>query len=330
MSICSSAIARAADQSEPAIEVLEAAEGQLLEIAQEAVSGKLRTVADSVESAGGIDEYLKPILNPVAQTGLPTGFYDFDSMTGGLKPGELVVIAARPSQGKTGMLANILQNICIGTEAVAAFFSLEMSRDSIERRILASIARVDVRRAMSGQFLSALEKEKLQRAMSDLVESRLFIDDTAVLTPVQMRAKARRLKQREGRLDVLACDYLQLLHPGHKAANRQEEVMYISRALKQCSKELECPVIALAQLNRSNEQRTDKRPVLSDLRESGQIEQDSDLVCFIHRDEYYDRDNEDVKGLADFIVAKSRSGPTGVVKLAFMPEIVRFDNLTRG
>lgn len=330
MLICSAAITRAADQSESAMSVLEAMEGHLLEIAQEAVSGKLRTVADSVEAAGGVEQYMAPIISPVARTGLQTGFLDFDAMTGGLNKGELIIIAARPSQGKTGLLGNILHNICLGTDLVAAFFSLEMSREAIEKRLLASIARVDVRRAMSGQFLSSLEIEKLNKALGQLVESRLFIDDSTGITPVQLRAKARRLKQREGRLDICAVDYMQLLHPGRKGANRQEEVMFISRGLKECAKELDCPVIALAQLNRGNEQRSDKRPILSDLRESGSIEQDGDLVCFVHRDEYYQRDDEEVRGLADLIVAKQRNGPTGVVKLAFVSEIVRFENLAKG
>jgi replicative DNA helicase len=229
----------------------------------------------------------------------------------------------------TAIAMNLIENVCCGTNRVVAFFSLEMSREAIERRFMAARARVNVKRAMEGFFLSGDEKWKLEQALGDLVESGIFIDDSSSLTPVQMRAKARRLKQREKRLDLVACDYLQLLSAGTKTGNRQEEIALISRSLKAMAKELECPVVALAQLNRSPDQRQDKRPVLSDLRESGQIEQDGDVIGFLHRGSYYDRDNEDLKGLAEFIIGKSRNGPTGVVKLAFDETITRFDNLAR-
>jgi replicative DNA helicase len=329
MSICSAAINRAADQSESAMTVLEAAEGQLMEIAQDANTGKPRTVAESVESAGGVDIYMAPIINPVEKTGLMTGFLDYDNATGGLQKSELTVIAARTSMGKTGLLANMLQNICIGTENVALLFSLEMSRVAIERRLLASIARVDVKRAMSGWHLSSLEKEKLYKALSVLVESHIIIDDSSTLTPVQMRAKARRVKQKYGRLDLLAVDYAQLLDPGRKVSNEQEGVSIISKSLKACAKELETSVVALAQLNRNNEARQDKRPMLSDLRSSGQLEQDADVVTAIHREAYYRPDDEDVKGLAELLIMKQRNGATGVIKLAFDGSLTRFDNLAR-
>ena len=329
MAICSAAFRRAADQSEPALDVLGAAESGLLEIAQTFNAGKLRTIADSVEIVGGVGAYMAPIVNPVAMTGLRTGFEEFDLMTGGLQKSELIIIAARPSMGKTGWGVNAIQNICLNSECVAAFFSLEMSREAIERRMLAAHARVNIRRAMSGMFLSTLEKEKLQSSLGDMVEARIHIDDSSSLTPTQMRAKARRLKQREGRLDVILADYLQLMTAPQRGFNRQEEVSHISRSLKALSKELEVPVVALAQLNRSNEARQDKRPILSDLRESGQIEQDADVVAFIHRPEYYDRDNEEIKGIAELIIAKQRNGPTGIAKLAFDGTIVRFDNLAR-
>lgn len=329
MLVCSNVIARAADQSETSLAILEDTEGQLLQIAQDAVSGKLRTVAESIQVAGGVDAYMAPIVNPVEKTGLLTKFEDYDSMTGGLQKGELTVIAARPSMGKTGLITNIFENICYGTEKVAALFSLEMSRESMERRILASLARVDIQRAMTGKYLSNLEKEKLHHAMGPLVEMNLYIDDTAAMTPTQMRAKARRLKQRMGRLDVVGVDYLQLMSGGGRFQNRQEEVSHISRSLKQMSKELDCPVIALAQLNRGNEARQDKRPILSDLRESGQLEQDADVVAFVHREDYYERDPENKTNIADVIVAKQRNGPTGIVRLVFMSSLVKFDNLAR-
>ena len=330
MSICSLTIARAADQSESSMVILESAEGQLLQIAQEAQSGTLRTIYQSVEEAGGTEPYLRSYTEPQQKTGLQTGFIDYDRLTGGLQKQELTIIAARPSAGKSSIAMNIIENICCGTEAVAAFFSLEMSRSSLERRFMASRARVDVKRAMDGWFLSGEEKRKLEVALNDLLEARIFIDDSATLTPVQLRAKARRLKQREGRLDLIMVDYVQLMAAGVKTGNRQEEVAHVSRSLKACAKELDCPVIALAQLNRSTDQRQDKRPILSDLRESGQLEQDADLVSFIHRPEMYERDNPDLKGLAELIIAKQRNGPTDVVKLAFEGSLTRFDNLARG
>lgn len=332
MSICTAAIARAADQSETALEIVEATEAQLLDVAQDSNYGKLRTVAESVALKGGVDQFMAPILNPVEMTGIRTGFYDYDAITGGLQKAELIVIAARPSMGKTALAMNIVTNIALTTENVVAVFSLEMSRDSIERRLLASVGGVDVRRAMSGQYLSGLEKDKLQDALGKLVESRIFIDDSSALTPTQMRAKARRLKQRHGRLDLAVIDYAQLMTIGRhdqgvKYSNRQEEVAAISRALKAMAKELDVPVLALAQLNRGSEGRADKRPILADLRESGQIEQDADVVTFIHRQQYYEPDNEEVRGIADLIVAKQRSGPTGVVKVAYISEFTRFGNL---
>ncbi len=329
MAICSSVLSRAADQSETAMAVLEDAESQLLEVAQESNTSKLRSFYQSVEVVGGADVYLKAYTEPSLRTGLQTGFIELDRMTGGLQEGELTILAARPAQGKTAWAVNLMENVCCGQEIVAAFFSLEMSRTAIERRFMASRARVDVKRAMDGWFLSGEEKKKLESALSDLVESRIFIDDSATLSPTQLRAKARRLKQREGRLDLLVVDYLQLLSGNKKTGSRQEEVAMVSRALKACSKELCVPVVALAQVNRQNEQRQDKRPILSDLRESGGIEADADLVLFVHRDEYYDRDNPEVKGLADLIVAKARSGPTGIVKLAFDASITRFENIAR-
>ena len=329
MAICSMTIARAADQSESAMDVLGAAEAQLLEIAQDSYVGRLSPVSDSVESAGGIDEYMAPIFNPSARPGLATGFIDLDNMIGGLKKQELILVAARPSQGKSAWLLNLAENICIGTGAVSAIFSLEMSRTSLERRLLAGIARVDVRRATTGEFLSQSEREKLSQALGFLVDSGIFIDDSPSLTVTQMRAKARRLKQRMGRLDFVGLDYLQMARGSGRFSNRQEEVGNISRGLKQMAKELDVPVVALSQVSRSAEQRQDKRPTLADLRESGAQEADADIVLLIHRPEYYNRDDPDLKGIAELICAKDREGPTGIVKLAYISEFTRFINLAR-
>lgn len=330
INLCSLAITRAADQSETPIGIIEDIESDLLEIAQASNAGKLRTIYDSVVETGGPDKYLAKLVEPSQKPGLPTGYIDFDRMTGGLQKSELIVIAARPSMGKTTWAINIAQNSAIGSDAVIIVFSLEMSREAIEGRFMAAQARVDVKRATSGGFLSGMEREKLAKALSDLVEAKIFVDDSSALTPTQMRAKARRLKQREKRLDLVVIDYLQLMTFGQKTGNRQEEVAGISRALKAMAKELDVPVIALSQLNRSSEQRQDKRPTLADLRESGQIEQDADVVAFIHRDAYYQPENADVQGLADIIVAKQRNGPTGIVKLAYQAELTRFENLMRG
>ena len=332
MGICSAAIARAADQSEEAISVLEFAESELLEIAQDANTGKLRTIYDSVQEAGGPDPYLKAYTDPEIRPGLATGFVDYDRMTGGLQKSELTIIAARPSLGKTALALNMADNICCGTEAVVAFFSLEMARVALERRLMASRARVNAQRAMVGIYLGREERAKLSGALSFLVDANLFIDDSSSLTPIQLRAKCRRLKTREKRLDLVIIDYLQLMSAGHKIANRQEEVASISRALKQCAKELECPVVALAQLHRGPEQRTDKRPILADLRESGQIEQDADVVAFIHREAYYNRDEDlspEEKALAEIIIGKQRNGPTGVIKMFFDSRYTRFENIDR-
>jgi replicative DNA helicase len=332
MGVCSQAIARAADQSEDALGVLEFAEGSLLEIAQEANTGKLRTIYDSVKDAGGAEPYLKAYTDPELKPGLQTGFADFDRMTGGLQKSELTIIAARPSMGKTALGLNIAENVCCGTEAVAAIFSLEMSRTSLERRFMASRAHVDVRRAMEGIYLGRDERIKLETALGHLVEANIFIDDSSSLTPVQLRAKARRLKQRQGRLDLVLIDYLTLMSSGQKAQSREQEIASISRSLKACAKELDCPVVAMAQLNRKPEERTDKRPLLSDLRESGQIEQDADVVAFIHRPSMYDRDEEmtaEQRALAEIILAKQRNGPTGIIRLCFISKLTRFENLAR-
>jgi replicative DNA helicase len=328
------ALLRAQDQSETPLSILEAAEGQLLEIAQDAQAGALRTIYQSVEAAGGTEPYLKAYTDPEMKPGLPTGFLDYDAMTGGLQKSELTIIASRPSMGKTALAMNIAQNVAIGKKNIVAIFSLEMSRSSLERRMMASRAWVNVRKAQEGIYLNRDERIKLETALGDLVESNnIFIDDSATLTPIQLRAKARRLKQRQGRLDLIIVDYMQLMSAGVKTGNRQEEVAHISRSLKACAKELEVPVIALAQIHRGPEQRTNKRPILADLRESGQIEQDADVVAFIHRESYYNHDediSESEKALAELIIGKQRNGPTGIVRLAFVSQLTRFDNLARG
>jgi replicative DNA helicase len=256
-------------------------------------------------------------------------------MTSGLQKGELIILAARPSMGKTAFAVNIAQNAAVNHNAIVAVFSLEMSKESLLRRMLASQAWVDQRKLQTG-FLGREDHDKLQNALGQLVDSRLFIDDTAGISMTEMRAKARRLKQTLGGLDLIVIDYLQLMtatQPGSSRKgyeNRTQEVSAISRGLKALAKELEVPVVALSQLSRSSERRgDDKRPLLSDLRESGSIEQDADVVIFIHRDAYYDRDNElseADRAKSEIIIAKQRNGPTDTVHLNFISRFTRFDN----
>src|SRR6185312_1664785 len=267
-------------------------------------------------------------------TGLATHYIEFDRMTSGLQESELIIIAARPSMGKTAWAINIAQNAAVHDGKVVAVFSLEMSKESLLRRMLASEALVSSRKLQTGTMLRE-DRGKLMQALERLISSKMYIDDTPGITLAEMRAKARRLKQQEGALDLILVDYLQLMTgtnaTGKKGfENRTQEVSSISRGLKALAKEMQVPVVALSQLSRGSEQRTgDKKPLLSDLRESGSIEQDADVVAFIHREEYYDRDNEDVKGKAEIIIAKQRNGPTGSIELAFVADYTRFENLSR-
>lgn len=335
MTICSTAIARAADQSETALDVLNAAESSLMEVSERGVSQGFSGIAEIVSrSFGSIDNLYK---QGREVTGLETHFVDFDKATSGLQPSDLIIIAARPSMGKTAWAINIAQNAGTKGGKVVAVFSLEMSKESLLRRMLASQAFVDQRKIQTG-FLPREDHEKLTRALEDLVESKIYIDDTAGVSLAEMRAKARRLRQQQGALDLIVVDYLQLMSAGipgtgRKFENRTQEVSTISRGLKALAKELSVPVIALSQLSRASEQRGgDKKPMLSDLRESGSIEQDADLVCFIHRESYYNKDENgdedpESKGKAEIIIAKQRNGPTCTVHLAYISEFTRFENL---
>jgi len=333
MLICSAAIARAADQSETALEVLDAAESQLLEVSEKGITRGLEPLEKIVENSfGSIDNLYKQSREV---TGLATEFTDLDRLTSGLQKGELIIIAARPSMGKTAFAINIAENAAIKSKATVAVFSLEMSKESLLRRMLASQAWVDQRKLQTG-FLGREDHDKLQKALGDLVESRMFIDDTAGISLAEMRANARRLKQTHGGLDLVVVDYLQLMSAtlpsagGKRYENRTQEVSAISRGLKALAKELDVPVMALSQLSRASERRgEDKRPMLSDLRESGSIEQDADVVAFIHREAYYNRDeemSESDKAKSEIIVAKQRNGPTGTVYLNFISKFTRFDN----
>lgn len=261
-----------------------------------------------------------------AVTGIPTSFVDLDRMTSGLQPADLIIVAGRPSMGKTALALNVALAASQETKQTTAVFSLEMSKEQLVMRMLCSEARIDSQR-LRGGFLKDSDWPKLARTAGVLAEAPLYIDDTGALTILEMRAKARRLQAERG-LGLIVVDYLQLMHGRMGSEGREREISEISRGLKALAKELQVPVMALSQLNRSLEQRQDKRPMLSDLRESGAIEQDADVICFVYRDEYYNTDTPD-PGIAEIIIGKQRNGPTGTIKLRFFREHTRFENLAK-
>ncbi len=268
--------------------------------------------------------------NPNDVTGVPTGFYDLDRMTAGFQAGDLIVLAARPSMGKTALAINIAENVALQEGLPVAVFSMEMGAAQLAVRIVGSIGRIDQGHLRTGK-LTDEEWPRLTEAIEKLRTISLHIDESAGLTSSELRANARRLARQCGQLGLIVVDYLQLMSGSASGdENRATELGEISRGLKMLAKELKCPVIALSQLNRSVETRPDKRPMMSDLRESGAIEQDADIIMFIYRDEYYTKDACKEPGIAEVIIAKQRNGPTGVVKLAFLKPITKFENLASG
>lgn len=261
-----------------------------------------------------------------AVTGLPTGFDDLDQMTSGLQNGDLVIVAGRPSMGKTTVAMNIVEHVVMHRKAPVAVFSMEMPAEALAMRMLASLGRVPLQRIRSGR-LQDDDWPRLTSTMSLLAEAPLFVDDSPGLTPTDVRARARRLRREHDALGLVVIDYLQLMQISGYRENRAGELSEISRGLKALAKELNTPVVALSQLNRSLEQRPNKRPIMSDLRESGAIEQDADLIAFIYRDEVYNEDSPD-KGVAELIIGKQRQGPIGTVRLTFLGEYTRFENHT--
>lgn len=257
-------------------------------------------------------------------TGVPSGFRELDAKTSGFQKGDMVLIAARPSMGKTTFALNIAENAALRSGKSIAIFSLEMSKDQLAYKLLCSQAHVDMLRLRTGN-LDDKDWENIAKASGPLAAAKIYIDDTAGITVTEMRSKCRRLKIEHG-IDMILIDYLQLMSGGKGNESRQQEVSEISRSIKALAKEMECPVIALSQLSRAPEQRTDHRPMLSDLRESGSIEQDADLVMFLYRDEYYDKETEE-KNVGECIIAKQRNGPTGTVKLAWLGQFSKFGNL---
>jgi replicative DNA helicase len=332
LTVCDMGMIEASDQSREALDVLNQVTSRLTEISEHAVTGGFSDIAAIVkESFGSIDALYE---QGREVTGLATHYIEFDRMTSGLQESELIIIAARPSMGKTAWAINIAENAAVRGSKVVAVFSLEMSKASLLRRMLASQALVNSKAIQTGMLMRD-DRAKLIKGLELLMESKIFIDDTPGITLAEMRAKARRLKQQQGQLDLIVIDYLQLMTGSNSNAkgfeNRTQEVSAISRGLKALAKEMKVPVVALSQLSRASEQRGgDKKPLLSDLRESGSIEQDADVVCFIHREEYYDRENEDLKGKAEIIIAKQRNGPTGSIQLAYLADYTRFENLQHG
>ncbi|BBI36773.1 replicative DNA helicase [Cohnella abietis] len=260
-------------------------------------------------------------------SGIPSGFIDLDKMTNGFQPNDLIIVAARPSVGKTAFALNIAQNVAVRSTETVAIFSLEMSAPQLVQRIICAESNVDATRMRTGH-LEGDDWEKLSMAIGALSEAQIYIDDTPGITVSDIRAKCRRLKKEKG-LGMILIDYLQLIQGRGKAGeNRQQEVSEISRTLKQIARELEVPVIALSQLSRGVEQRQDKRPMMSDLRESGSIEQDADIVAFLYRDDYYDKESEK-KNIIEIIIAKQRNGPVGTVELVFLKNYNKFVSLDR-
>jgi replicative DNA helicase len=337
--ICNPAITRAADQSDEALVVLDAAESGLLEVSERGITRGFAGIPEIVRDSFGTIDNLYAQQKEV--TGLATHYTQFDKMTSGLQASDLIIIAARPSMGKTAWAINIAENAAVRDGKIVAVFSLEMSKESLLRRMLASQALVSMQKIQTG-FIPKADRGKLMEALERLAESKIFIDDTPAIALSEMRAKARRLQRQQGALDLIVIDYLQLMSASsfgvgaRRYENRTQEVSAISRGLKALAKELRVPVVALSQLSRASEQRGgDKKPMLSDLRESGSIEQDADVVAFIHRDSYYNKDENgdedpDSKNKAEIIIAKQRNGPTGSVHLAYLAECTRFENLAFG
>ncbi len=317
-------------QGKDAAQLLDEAEAKIFEIAEGGRRGTqgfvdIRTllpqVADRIDQLfqreGGSDV-----------TGIPTGFTDLDSMTSGLQPGDLVIVAGRPSMGKTAFSLNIAENVALDSGLPVAVFSMEMGATQLAMRMIGSVGRLDQHKMRTGR----LEDEdwvRLTHALGRLNDAPLFIDESAGLNALEVRARARRLHRQCGRLGLIVVDYLQLMAATRQGENRATEISEISRALKALAKELDVPVVALSQLNRSLEQRPNKRPVMSDLRESGAIEQDADLILFIYRDQVYNPDSPD-KGTAEIIIGKQRNGPIGTVRLTFLGEHTRFENFASG
>ena len=312
-----------------AADLLDEAEARVFEIAEEGARGKqgfvdiqplLKEVVERIELLYSRD-------NPSEVTGVASGFYDLDQKTSGFQPGDLIIVAGRPSMGKTAFSLNIAEHVALELKKPVAVFSMEMGGAQLAMRMLGSVGRLDQHKVRTGR-LDDDDWPKLTHALGKLNDAPVYIDESAALSALEVRARARRLYRQHDGLGLIVIDYLQLMSSSNPGENRATEISEISRALKSLAKELKVPVIALSQLNRSLEQRPNKRPVMSDLRESGAIEQDADVILFIYRDEVYNPETQD-KGLAEIIIGKQRNGPIGKVNLTFLGEYTRFESHTR-
>jgi replicative DNA helicase len=315
--------------ADPAADILDRAEASIFEIGEKEAGRGTEPVAAILEKTFEMIE--ARFENRGALTGLDTGFFDLNEVTAGLQAGDLIIVAARPSMGKTTFALNIALNACKAGDARVIVFSLEMGPEQLTQNLVCAVSDVDASRVRRGN-LNDRDFQKLTDGANILQQFNLFIDATPGLTTSMIRTKARRIARRHERVDLIIVDYLQLVAPPPRSENRQQEISQISRALKQLARELNCPVMALSQLNRSVDSREDHTPRLSDLRESGAIEQDADVICFLYRKSYYDpKSEEDQPGKeTDVIIAKQRNGPTGLVKLLFFPHLLRFRNPAQG
>ena len=307
-------------------QILDEAEQKIFNIGEEGSRMKQGFQSMDVLTLELMDRIDEMSQNPNDITGVPTGFYDLDRMTSGFQPGDLIVLAARPSMGKTALAINIAEHVAVEEQLPVAVFSMEMGASQLAIRIVGSIGRIDQGHLRTGK-LSQDEWPKLTETIEKLRNIALHIDETPGLTPNQLRSNARKLAKRCGKLGLIVVDYLQLMSgSSSEGDNRSTELGEISRGLKMLAKELQCPVLALSQLNRSVETRNDKRPMMSDLRESGAIEQDADVIMFIYRVDYYNKDSKE-PGVAEVLITKHRNGPTGVVKLTFLKSITKFESM---
>ncbi|UCF30294.1 MAG: replicative DNA helicase [bacterium] len=304
-------------------ELIDQAERRIFQISDKRIGSGFFSMKEIVKSSFKTIETLYERKEHV--TGVPTGFKDIDELTSGFQPADLIVVAGRPSMGKTALCLNIAQNAAGSHKLPVAIFSLEMAKEQLVTRMLCSEARIDAHRLRSG-FLGSTDWPKLTRAAGHLSDSPIFIDDTPAITVMEMRAKSRRLKAEKG-LSLVIIDYMQLMRGRTRSDSREQEISEISRSLKALAKELNLPVVALSQLNRAVENRQDKRPILADLRESGAIEQDADVIIFIYRDEFYNKTSPD-KGVAEIIVGKQRNGPVGTRKLTWLDKYTRFEDIS--
>ena len=303
--------------------ILDRAERSIFEISEKRTRRSFYELSAVVKESIHTAEKLSQA--PGLVTGVPTGFTDLDRITSGLQPSDLIILAGRPSMGKTSFELDLARYAAVHAEKAVAIFSLEMSKEQLGNRLLCAEARVDSNKLRTG-FIARTDWPKIHKAGAKLAQAPIFIDDSASLTSLDVRARARRLAA-EQPLRLIIVDYLQLMHSSGRSESRQLEISEISRGLKALAKELNVPIVALSQLSRAVESRTDKRPLLSDLRESGAIEQDADVVAFIYRDEVYNSDTKDI-GIAEILVRKQRNGPLGEVRLAFENNFTRFSNLT--